>query len=233
MTPDQITQLVFTAAGAVGTAVTAVATIFLWRVTKALAIETKRMAEASAQPHIVATIEPNRWSMMHSDFRIENTGNAPAYDIQIAFEPPLPANEFRSGDVPLQRVSVLKPGQAMTTYLAEFREVLQHAYSVTTSWRRDPSKDIRETNIYQLDLRSMEGMGNLGASDPLIQIAEQLKKLREDWQQVSNGQRRVQVDSHTEFDRLHDQKHRARRVRQHRRRQSDQPQQPTKSDPAG
>ena len=47
--------------GLLGTLVTAVATLFLWRVTKLLAVETKRMAEASAQPHVVATLDPNRW----------------------------------------------------------------------------------------------------------------------------------------------------------------------------
>jgi len=44
--------------GALGTGVTAVATIFLWRVTRVLAAETTRMVEAGSRPHIVATIEP-------------------------------------------------------------------------------------------------------------------------------------------------------------------------------
>jgi len=55
--------------GVLGTLVTAVATIFLWRVTSLLAVETQRMAKATSQPHVVATLDPNRWSMRHFDLK--------------------------------------------------------------------------------------------------------------------------------------------------------------------
>ena len=84
--------------GLLGSLVTAVATLFLWRVTKLLAVETKRMAEASAQPHVVATLDPNRWSMRHFDLKVDNTGNATAYDIKVDFTPPLINGEGRAGE---------------------------------------------------------------------------------------------------------------------------------------
>lgn len=66
---------------------TAVATFFLWRVTRLLADETKRMVDASVQPHVVVTLEPNSWAAFYFDINIANTGNAPAYDIEIGFNP--------------------------------------------------------------------------------------------------------------------------------------------------
>ena len=118
--------------GLLGTLVTAVATLFLWRVTKLLAVETKRMAEASAQPHVVATLDPNRWSMRHFDLKVDNTGNATAYDIKVDFTPPLINGEGRAGAmaVPFENISLLKPGQGMGSYLAEYSIVSKRVYSV-------------------------------------------------------------------------------------------------------
>ncbi len=81
--------------GLLGTIATAVATFFLWRVTLVLARETARMAEASAQPHVVVTLRPNRWSPRHFDLLIDNTGNATAYDVKVSFNPSLQNGEAR------------------------------------------------------------------------------------------------------------------------------------------
>src|SRR5438046_318341 len=97
---------VFTFGGLLSATVTAVATIFLWLVTRNLAIQTKRMAEASARPQIVATLEPNQWSIRHLNLRVDNTGNATAFDIHVAFSPPLEnADERRDEEVPFQGIS--------------------------------------------------------------------------------------------------------------------------------
>ncbi len=74
---------------------TAVATFFLWRVTRLLADETKKMVDGSVQPHVVVTLEPNSWAAFYFDINIANTGNAPAYDIEVEFNPPLVNAEHR------------------------------------------------------------------------------------------------------------------------------------------
>lgn len=94
--------------------VTAVATFFLWKVTRTL-------ADASLQPHVVATLEPNLWSTRHFDLKINNTGNATAYDIVVSFDPPLNNGEGRENKkVPLEHVSVLRPGQGLVSYLSDY-----------------------------------------------------------------------------------------------------------------
>ncbi len=201
-----------------GAIVTAIATILLWRVTKVLAIETKRLADASAQPHVVATIEPNQWSMMHADISVTNTGNATAYDIEVEFDPPLENGAARSGkDIPLQRISVLKPGHSISSYLCEFQKIIDNKFEVSTRWSRTTATRDIEFNKYTLDLHHMNGISKLGASNPTIQIAEQVKKIREDWQWVASGSRKVKADIYSTNDRNHDDRVANRRLREHNR----------------
>jgi hypothetical protein len=167
--------------------VTAAATFMLYLVTKRLAVETRRMVEASSRPHVVVTVEPNRWSMVHADLVIENGGPAPAYDIEFAFEPPV-APEGAPG---FRRLSVLRPHQKFSIYLSNFGPLLETNYQVTVSWRRDPSSEARETNSYSLDLRYIKGTGSLG-QEPLVQLADQVKHIREDWRWVASNWRRDQ-----------------------------------------
>lgn len=208
--------------GALGTGVTAVATFFLWRVTRTLAIETKRMAEASARPQIVATLEPNQWSIIHADLVIANTGNATAFDIHVSFDPPLQNGEPREvkAELPLQNISILKPGHSISSYLSEFTPLMENPYEVTITWLRKPSDKTKENNTYTLDMRHAKGITRLGSANPLIQIAEQVKKMREDWQQVARGSQRIDVDVFTSFDRLHSRRT-MDRMRRQRRRETD------------
>ena len=200
--------------GLLGTLVTAVATLFLWRVTKLLAVETKRMAEASAQPHVVATLDPNRWSMRHFDLKVDNTGNATAYDIKVDFTPPLVNGEGRAGGmaVPFANISLLKPGQGMSSYLAEYPLVSKRVYSVCVSWRRSFADLRREENVYTINLADREGVSDLGG-DPTVKIANDLAKMQEDLRSLARGGKRLKVDAYTAGDRLHERRVAARQRR--------------------
>ena len=175
---------------------TAIATVFLWRVTRILAVETKRMADAAARPQVVASIVPNRWSVIHLDIVVENTGNATAFDIEVSFDPPLENGEARGDDIdiPLQKISLLKPGQSLQSYLTEVGDYLEKAFTVTTSWALDPKAAERETLTYSFNMGDYKGVSYLGERDPLVQIAQQMKTLREDWQSVAKGTRRTKTE---------------------------------------
>jgi len=205
---------------AIATVVIAVGTVSLWYVTWALARETRRMVDASSRPHIVATLDSNRWSMMHFDLRVENTGNATAYDIAVSFDPPLVSSRPRdpAGPVPLKSVDVLKPGQGLTSYLAEAGVVLPNTYQVSITWKRDPQAAIRETNSYALNMSTMEGITRLG-NDPLIQISNDVKRFTETFVNLANSHRNLQVDVFTSADRLRERRAIDRRRQQ--RRESD------------
>lgn len=228
---DQLPPLVnaiIAIGGAIGTLVTAVATFFLWRVTKTLARETTRMAEAVAQPHVVVTLTPNRWSMRHFDIHIDNTGNATAYDVVVAFDPPLENEEARGDriEIPFQRISVLKPGQGLCSYLSEFARLDGKSYRVDISWKRDAYLDQRQTNAYTLSMADHDGISRLG-DEPLVEIAKHIKKIEENWSPVAKGSKRTEVDVFSGSDRLHERRVVYRQRRQWARQQ--EARQPAKS----
>lgn len=202
--------------------VTAGATGVLGWYTRGLVRQTHRMVEASSRPHVVATIDPNRWSMLHADITLQNTGNATAYDIDVAFDPPLHGRGPRETDAPppLTHISVLKPGQDISSYLSEFAPLLGQTFAVTVTWRRHPADREREANSYSLNIGDLEGVSRLGADDPLTQIAEQIKKMREDWQHVARGSSKTRVDIFTSMDRLHERRQHNRWLRQQRQQQA-------------
>ncbi len=182
------------AASESGVFLTAFATVALVFVTVVLARATKRMARASSQPLVTATIEPNVWSMIHRDFVVQNSGNAPAFDVQIEISPGPTQSKHRQGQpLPLQAVSVLRAGQKMTSFLAEANDILDQEFRIKIRWKRDPNDGSVESIAY--DHYLPKEISRLGAWSPETQIAEQVKKLREDWRPVASGIRRLSVNT--------------------------------------
>jgi len=187
------------------TAFNSVATPFLTAalvvLTGVLAVETKRMAAASQQPHVVTIIEPNRWSLNLADLVVQNTGNSPAYDITIAFDPPLKINRHgEENDAPFKRLSVLLPSGKLSSNLGYIEPYLKKSYNITVSWKRNPNSSKRETQIYNFDMADYNGLGIAGG-DPIVKIAEHLKEIREDWRNVANGFRHLKTDIYDSADR--------------------------------
>lgn len=216
--------------GMLATFVTAVATIFLWRVTKLLAKETTRMAEASDQPHVVATLSPNRWSLRHFDLVVDNTGNATAYDIQIQFDPPLQNGEARREDakIPFERVSVLKPGQGLRSYLADISVLEGKAFEVTISWRRGGKERPRETNVYTLAMADYIGTSELGR-DPLIDMARSFQKMEKSLGSMVRS-KHLKVDVYTSADRMQERRDAHNALERMQARRSSEMPAPTLSD---
>ncbi|WDL55832.1 hypothetical protein [Xanthomonas campestris] len=200
MSQDQI-SMTLTVIVALTGVVTAIATFFLWRVTNTLAVETKRMAEATAQPHVVATLAPNRWAINHMDLHVDNTGNAAAYDISVKFDPPLENSDVRANKgVPFERISVLKPGQNQQSYLCAFEKIHAQSYEVTVTWKRRFGDSAVETNRYTLDMAGHKDVSRLG-QEPIVQLADSLKKMQEDLRGLARGTKRLQIDQFDQSDR--------------------------------
>ncbi|HDK6632622.1 TPA: hypothetical protein M4127_004949 [Klebsiella pneumoniae] len=189
---------------AVAAVLTAVATFFLWRVTKLLARETTRMVEASSQPNIVVTLEPNAWSVYYFDINVANTGNAPAYNIEVNFDPPLTNAEHREArqhSIPFRKISILKNGQVLSSNLCDYNQIKGKTYTVTISWSKKANSSEREVNQYEYDMTSFEGVTYLGARNPLTQIADQIKKIRDDWRPITQGSKKIKTDNYSSSDR--------------------------------
>lgn len=227
MSEDQL-QLIQLAAAIV----TAVATVVLGFVTWVLARETKVLSRATAQAHVTATLEPNQWSINFLDIVVENSGNAPAYEIKVEFDPELPnfEGEKRESKAPLSSISLLRPGQAMQSNLCPVAPIVDKTYRVTISWSHRPRAKRRETLSYDLSMQDFEGLGHLGARTPFTQIAEQLKKLREDWQNVARGNNRIKTDTFSGADRAEERAEREEHYREMRERRAKEAKQTDKND---
>lgn len=185
-----------------GTVVTAIATVCLWLVTRTLAKETKRMADAGARAQVVATLNPNKWSRMAVDLDVTNTGNATAFDIEVNFDPPLDrGKQVTDIPMPLQNISLLKPGQSISSYLGSWNSVSRKTYKVNVSWSLEPGSKNKEYITYTINMNDYEGLAWLGAPDASVQIAEQIKKLRDDWRGVPKSGGKIEVDIYTAQDR--------------------------------
>lgn len=167
---------------------TAIATLALCYITNILSKETKRMAEATSQPHAVATITPNKRSFHHFDIQIDNTGNATAYDISIEFKI---TDETKESSVeyiktPFQYISILKPNQTMRSYLSEYQKLKGKVYNVHITWKRKACDEERQYNSYTLNMTDYEAITQLG-NDPLIDIEKHLKAIERNLLSISRS----------------------------------------------
>jgi len=174
---------------AISAVLTAVATIVLAYVTTILARETKRLSDATSQPSVVASLEPSPWSIIHTELVLQNTGTGTAYDIEARFDPPL---KIVKRDEPLEMVvrtlSLLKPGSSFSAFLEGFEKLNEQIVSVEVSWGRAPSARKRERHSYVLNLLAdYDNWGQLGGPPPMIQIAQDMRKLREEVAKLAKG----------------------------------------------
>jgi hypothetical protein len=184
------------------TGVTALATLVLAGVTWLLWRSTQRMAAATSDPYVVATLEPNRWSIMHMDLVIENAGTGTAFDVQLEFDPPL--TRERNDDTnkpPISRIAVLRRSQVLRDYISEGAGLLASSYRVTVSWKASPRAAARTTNSYELDVSHYKGFIPLGGPHPQVQMAQELKKFRDSFEKAFTGLRRLGIDVYTASER--------------------------------
>ncbi|MEM5477795.1 hypothetical protein [Pacificibacter sp. AS14] len=182
--------------------VTAIATIVLAVLTWVLARATNAMAKASSQAQVVASLEINQWSLRHMDLVVCNAGNAPAFDIQVSFDPAIPDNQLKAAeDTPFSNISILRPGQTLTSSASDFDAVKDFKTTITTSWKRHPLSKRRENLIYSFDLTGLKNMSSLGSRSPELQMAEQMKKLRDDWKNIASGYSSIKSEISTQADR--------------------------------
>ncbi|RYG87063.1 MAG: hypothetical protein EON59_08460 [Alphaproteobacteria bacterium] len=193
-------QLAATVVSALGTML---ATVVLVAVTWVLAKETKRLADATAAPHVVATLDPSPWSIIHTNLVLHNSGTGPAYDVEARFDPPLNNERGEVALMPLRGLSLLKPNESFSLFLKGFEKLDEKVFQVNVSWLRSPGAKTREAVAYTLDLRrDYQDWGQLGGSPPEIQMSRDLKKIRESIERLASGFNRLNVDVHDAADRM-------------------------------
>lgn len=177
--------------------VTAVATVVLAALTFYLARATIAMA---GRANVVASIDRNQWSIKLQDLVVHNAGNAPAFDVKIKVSPSLPTSFPRAdGTLPLNKISILRPGQIISSSLSESTE-LTGTYDFEISWKKKPSSWKRTRISYTINLQEMGPMSQWGHSSPLIDMAHSLQKIRGDIVSLVRN-RHLKVDTFSNEDR--------------------------------
>ena len=87
----------------------------------------------------------------------------------------------------------------MKSFLSDVESVVDQEFKMEISWKLHPRHNKRDKISYHH--RLPKGISRLGAWSPEIQIAESLKNMREDWQQIAKGQRKLKVDGYGKSDR--------------------------------
>lgn len=101
----------------------------------------------------------------------------------------------------------MKNGHSLNSNLCKYEQIKDQVYSISISWSKQPDSTERERNEYSYDMASFEGVSYLGARSPMTQIAEQVKKIREDWRPISQGAKKVRADVYTSSDRNEERKY--------------------------
>ena len=187
-----------------GVVITALATIVLAWVTTVLARETKRLAVIGHCPQVVVTIEPSKRSMMWQELHVENTGTAPAFDVEIEFDPPL---KLEKREFPLSKISVIKPRQIISTTLANYNTLKDKRFNVIARWALAPNGKKHDSLSYVFDAKFVEGMARLG-DVPEIELARSVKRLSDEFANVASGFHKLGVNVFTRADRQAEEKER-------------------------
>ena len=160
-----------------------------------------RMSRSVSEPHVVATLEPSQWSAMHADMIVENSGTGVAYDVSISFDPPIPNEDNNDKHMsPIQSISVLRPQQRMNCFIGGFSKLIDVTFDVSISWRRHPMGR-REYLTYKHHCGQYKGTSTLGEANPAVQIARDLKQIKEAALPVLRGNRKLKSDVYTSKDR--------------------------------
>ncbi|MGR3821007.1 MAG: hypothetical protein ACU0A5_00370 [Salipiger marinus] len=161
-------------------AVTAIATIALWRVTRVLAVETKTLAAMTSQPFVVGTIE-NAGVSAHTvlNFVLRNSGNATAFDVRAKITPAIPNVAGSSEPEPIEEIyelTLLPPGQALPLKGVVLQAIYDKKFEITISWSRRPGEKTETVMKYFINGKDLPNEDwNIKG---LHNIAEELEKMR-------------------------------------------------------
>ena len=185
--------------------VTAFATIGLLAATIVLARLTLLLARASSDPQVVANIEPARWSNIHLEYKVANIGTGCAYDVAIEFEPPLQAfrGKVKAKDLPFNDVTMIRPGAEMVSFMGSWQDYYEDEFKISVSWSRKPNGKKRQAISYMLNLKHLHDASTLGNGngDPLVAIAQDIRKLREGIIPGLSGRKRIKMETYDSADR--------------------------------
>lgn len=172
----------------------------LW-LTWVLANETRKTRLQGKHPHIVITIEPNKY-IMFFDLVVENIGAGPAFELSTTLRPDILVKDGERTVIvsssSFLRMQILKPKQRFSQFLGRWGDFDPRQSLVTCTCKDVDGTSHTFTNV--IDLESFASMHVLG-SDNLEKIAQHLEKIERTIDHLGSARSRINVNTYTVDDR--------------------------------
>lgn len=166
--------------------VTAVATVLLWKVTKVLATETRKLASMKPRPFVVGTFSSSSASSAALNFSLLNTGDATAFDVVLSVSPSIRepnGAEPKEGSADRIYVNILAPRREVVTKVAFATEIPTQVYKVSVSWLEKPKGTDRQMISYET--QASDGFGAAWGENGLHQIHKEVEGIRLSAQKIA------------------------------------------------
>jgi hypothetical protein len=182
------------------TIVTLIYAILTWSISK----ETKIMRKAQTEPNISAIIQSEDESINLIDLIIKNIGLGPAYNVKFKINPDF---EDRIIGGKLSEIGFIKnglpyfaPNQEFKIFLTTLVENYQEKIKTTFEIKITYESNIHElySNTYLIDFSQQSGLSS--GEPPLYRIADDIKQIQTDINNLSTGSKRLEVVSYTKED---------------------------------
>lgn len=154
--------------------------------------ETRKQRELSERPYIHAYFDDEYSGMLV--FKITNSGNSPAHNVEVAFKPTPKDYANRN----LSKISIfakpitfIPPGKTHRQLIIQgfvfFKKNRRKRYSVTLTYYSSSGERFRETTIHDLSFLKEAHLPPKQVEDYLKEIAEEQKKIARELYQVRNN----------------------------------------------
>jgi hypothetical protein len=195
---NEIITLIFSGVVTISTVIYAVLT---WRLTS----ETIKMRKAQTEPQVSIYLQPCQAAFHFFDIVVRNIGAGPAYDVRFQILQEFDVKQGRKlseVDFIKEGINYMPPNYSITSFLfgvlGQYKEIIDKSLKITVSYKNSERKETIE--IIEINMSQFKGRQKLG-DDPANTIAESLKKIQIDINNLSSGFHHLRVDTYTSEDR--------------------------------
>lgn len=200
------------------TIVVGISTVVYAILTKKLVDETRRMRKSQIDPEVSVSLVHNEISISFIDFKVENIGMGPAYDVTFKIIEDFQMERRNLSDVGFIKhgIKYLSPKQVMSFFIASFidnpEELAKKEIKLSVSYKNAIDELFDRT--YILSFAQYSSFTKLG-TPPLHKIANNIEKMREDLHSIIDGFKRINVNIYNRKDRTIEEEERERQYQEY------------------
>jgi hypothetical protein len=235
--PDSLSGWITTIATAVICVLTIILAIETWRLRAAQTRQIKELYLEGLRPNVGIELSPSHAGFHFMNVQVSNSGKGIAKKISFEFldRDDQPATALSAPIIKvfhklaMFRIGIQSLGinQALKSFIFSFLEIEgQLGVGVFTPYvniriRFEDTEGNEYTNVFVIDFSQYEGFTEVG-SEPLSEIAKEMKAIRSELSKVISGSARLDVDVHSAADRVEERAALLRRLAEERELEAEQ-----------